>query len=91
MTVRCAVRFAFPSRRRLAAIVAGLLAAVALASSCSLDAAVSTDDSGRIVGIDALEIRSEALYLAFAVAIEGAEMVFELRWGPFPGESSFPL
>ena len=83
--------FAFPTRRRLGAILAGLLAAAALASSCSLDAAVSTDDSGRVVGIDALELRSEALYLAFAVALEGTDMVFELRWGPFPGGSTSPL
>jgi len=85
------VRFASRTRRRLATTLAGLLVAGALASSCSLDAAVSTDDSGRIIGIDALELRSEALSLAFAVALEGTEMVLELRWRPFPGDSSYPL
>lgn len=85
------MRLAPPTRRRLAALLAGLLAAAALASSCSLDAAVSMDDSGRITGIDAFELRSEVLYLALAVALEGTETVFELRWGPFPGQPSSPL
>ena len=91
MTLRCAMRFAFPSGRRLAVTIAGVLAAVALASSCSLDAAVSTDDNGRVIGIDALQIRSKALDLALAVILEEAQLVFELRWRPLPGESSFPL
>ena len=91
MTLRCGVRFPVPTRRRLAISLFGLLVAGALASSCSLDAAVTTDDSGRVIGIDALEIRSEALALAFAVALEGTEMVLELRWRPLPGDSSFPL
>jgi hypothetical protein len=85
------VRFASRTRRRLVTLLAGLLVAGALANSCSLDAAVSTDDSGRIVGIDALELRSEVLALALAVAREGSEMVLELRWAPFRVESSFPL
>jgi hypothetical protein len=37
---------------------AGLLAAVTLASSCSLDATVATDTSGRVIGINALRIQS---------------------------------
>jgi len=69
--------------------MAGLLAAAALASSCSLDAAVTTDRSGRVTGIDALQIRSDALDLALAVAIEGREMVLELRWRLLPIESSY--
>ena len=85
------MRFALPTRRRLLATAAGLLVAAALASSCSLDADVSTDGSGRIVGIDALEIRSGALELAFAVALHGTEMVLELRWRPLPGDTTYPL
>ena len=69
--------------------VAGLFAAAALASSCSLDAAISTDRSGRVTRIDALQIRSDALDLAFAVAVEGRDMVLELRWRLLPAESSF--
>ena len=68
--------------------LAGLLAAAALASSCSLDAAVSTDRSGRVVAVDALRIRSHVLDLAFAVAVEGREMVLELRWRKLPAEAS---
>jgi hypothetical protein len=82
------VRLALPTRRRFAMTLAGLVVAAGLASSCSLDAAVSTDDSGRVVGIDALRLRSDALALAVVVALVGTEMVLELRWRPLPGESS---
>jgi hypothetical protein len=85
------VRFAIPTRRRLAWTAAGLLAAAALASSCSLDAAVSTDDDGRVIGIDALQLHSTALDLALAVILDDTETVFELRWRSLPGESRFPI
>jgi len=74
--------FASSTRRRLAVIVAGLGAAVILGSSCSLDAALATDSSGRVVGIHALQIRSGALDLALALALEGRRLVVELRWQP---------
>ena len=74
--------FASSTRRRLALIVAGLAAAGILGSSCSLDAAVATDSSGRVVGIHALQIRSGTLDLAVALALEGRRLVVELRWQP---------
>jgi len=61
---------------------AGLGAAVILGSSCSLGAALATDSSGRVVGIHALQIRSGALDLALALALEGRRLVVELRWQP---------
>ena len=84
------MRLALPTRRRLAMTLAGLLVAAALASSCSLDADVSTDTSGRVTRIDALQIRSHVLDLALAVAVavEGREWMIELRWRPFPEDSS---
>jgi hypothetical protein len=82
------VRIAFPTRRRLATIVSGLLAAAVLGSSCSLDAAVETDSVGRVIGINALRVQSGALDLAFALALEGRQLILELRWGRDPAEKS---
>ena len=69
-------------------ILAGLVAAGILASSCSLDAAIATDTSGRVIRIDALQIRSGALDLAVALALEGRRFVFELRWQADPAETT---
>jgi hypothetical protein len=82
------VRIAFPTRRRLLLTGAGLLIAVTLASSCSLDAAVETDTSGRVIGINALRIQSGALDLAFALALEGRQLVLELRWRRDPADTT---
>jgi hypothetical protein len=68
--------------------VAGLLAASVLANSCAFDAAVTTDRSGRVIGINALQIRSGALDLALALALEGCRIVLELRWRPGPEETT---
>ena len=68
------------TRRRWVTGSVSLLATAALASSCTLDAAVATDRGGRVVGIRALEVRSGALDLAFALALEGSQLVMELRW-----------
>jgi hypothetical protein len=67
---------------------AGLLAAATLASSCSLDAAVATDTSGRVTGIHALRIQSGTLDLVFALALEGRQLVLELRWRRDPAETT---
>jgi len=83
------VRFALPTRRRLGLTAAGIVGAAVLASSCSLDAAVSTDRSGRVTRIDALRIESGALDLALALAVEGRQLVLELRWRRSPAESAF--
>jgi hypothetical protein len=82
------VRIAPKTRRRLALTGTGLLAAVILASSCSFDAAVATDESGQVVGVHAFELRSQALDLALAVAIEGRALVLQLRWRPVPTDTA---
>jgi len=82
------VRIAFPTRRRLATTGLGLLVAAALASSCSLDAAVETDTTGRVIALNALRIRSDALDLALALALEGRQLILELRWRRDPAEIS---
>lgn len=69
-------------------LAAGLAAAAVLVSSCTLDAAVATDRSGRVTGIDALRIESGALDVALALAMQGCELVLELRWGRGPAESA---
>jgi len=61
---------------------------VTLASSCSLDAAVATDTSGRVIGINALRIQSGALDPAFALALEGRQLVLELRWRRDPADTT---
>ena len=76
------------TRRRLALTGAGLLAAAFFASSCSFDAAVATDGSGRVVAVHALELRSQALELALALAVEGRELVLQLRWRPVPTDTA---
>jgi hypothetical protein len=68
------------TRRRWVTAAIGLLGAAAVASSCTLDAAVATDGGGRVVGIRTLEVRSGALDMAFALALEGSQLVLELRW-----------
>ena len=85
------VRIASPLRRRLAMTASGLVAAVLLASSCSLDAAVETDRSGRVVGIHALEVRSRAFDLALALALDGRDLVLQLRWRPGPADAGIAL
>ena len=82
------MRIAVSTRRRVATIVAGLLAAAVLASSCSLDAAVETDTGGRVIGINALRMQSGALDLAIALALEGRQLILELRWRRDPAETS---
>ena len=81
------MRIAPKLRRRLVLLATGLLATVVLASSCSFDAAVATDRSGRVVGVHALELRSSVLDLALALALQGQELVLQLRWRTVPTEA----
>lgn len=74
--------------RRLALFVLGVTGAALLASSCSVDAAVAIDPGGRLVRVDALRLQSSALDLALALALEGRELVIELRWERRPPEGS---
>ena len=80
------MRIAPKTRRRLALTASGLVAALLLASSCSFDAKVATDDSGRVVGVHALQLRSGLFDLALALALEGPERVLQLRWRISPTE-----
>ena len=80
------MRIAPKTRRRLALTACGLVAVVLLGSSCSFDAKVETDRSGRVVGVHALQLRSGALDLALALALEGRAFVLQLRWGSSPAE-----
>jgi len=78
------VRIAPETRRRLALTASTLVAAAILASSCSFDAAVATDRSGRVVGVHAVQLRSGVFDLALALAREGQELVLQLRWRSSP-------
>lgn len=69
-------------------LTVGLAGAVVLASSCSLDAAVAVDRTGRVVAVDAVQIRSNALDLAMAMALQGCELVLEFRWGELQSRSA---
>ena len=73
--------------KRLAVLLLGVSGATFLACSCSVDAAVSVDRSGRLVRVDALRMQSTALDLAVALAVQGGELVLELHWGPLPAGS----
>jgi hypothetical protein len=85
------VRIAPKTRRRLALTASGLVAAALLASSCSFDARVETDRSGRVVGVHALQLRSGMFDLALALALEGQELVLQLRWRTSPTETGIAL
>jgi hypothetical protein len=51
-----------------------------LVSSCSLDASVTTDSSGRIVGVTGVRIQSTVRALAVALLLRSSELAVELRW-----------
>ena len=75
------------SIRRLAWLALGVAGATFLACSCSVDAAVAVDRSGRLIRVDALRLHSAALDVALALAVQGRELVVELRWAPRPAET----
>jgi hypothetical protein len=85
------VRIAPKTRRRLALTASGLVVAALLASSCSFDAKVETDRRGRVVGVHALQLRSGMFDLALALALEGQELVLQLRWRTSPTETGIAL
>jgi hypothetical protein len=72
--------------RRLSMLATGLAAAVFLASSCTLDAAVAIDRSGLVTRVKALRIQSGVLDLALAMVIPGSRLVLEFRWRRGPAE-----
>ena len=66
--------------KRLAVIVIGLAGAVALASSCSIDAAVTTDRAGRVLALNAVRVESTLLEFGLVMLVSGRDLVLELTW-----------
>jgi hypothetical protein len=78
LVVRAALSVA-PSKR-LAVIVIGLAGAVALASSCSIDAAVTTDRAGRVLALNAVRVESTLREFGLVMLVSGRDLVLELTW-----------
>ncbi len=57
-------------------------AAAAMVSlySCSMHAAIKTDESGRVVDISAFRIESSLRRVALAMLLAGGHVAFEFRW-----------
>ena len=66
--------------KRLAVIVIGLAGAVALASSCSIDAAVTTDRAGRVLALNAVRVESTLREFGLVMLVSGRDLVLELTW-----------
>lgn len=66
--------------KRLAALALGLAGAVALASSCSIDAAVTTDRAGRVLALNAVRVQSTLHDVGLVVLMSGRDLVLELTW-----------
>jgi hypothetical protein len=67
--------------RRLSVLAIGLTGAVVVASSCSFDAAVTTDRAGLVLAVNAVRIQSTVQELGLAMLVSGRELVVEFRWG----------
>jgi len=48
--------------------------------SCSMHAAVTTDETGRVVQVSALRIESSLRRVAVAMLVAGGHVAFEFRW-----------
>jgi hypothetical protein len=48
--------------------------------SCSMHAAVTTDDTGRVVEVSAVRIESSLRRAAVAMLVAGGHVAFEFRW-----------
>ncbi|HWK84870.1 MAG TPA: hypothetical protein VNS61_14150 [Caldimonas sp.] len=66
--------------KRLAVLVIGLAGAVALASSCSIDAAVTTDRAGRVLALNAVRVESSLREFGLVMLVSGRDLVLELTW-----------
>ena len=66
--------------KRLAVIVIGLAGAVALASSCSIDAAVTTDRAGRVLALNAVRVESTLREFGLVMLVSGRDLVLERTW-----------
>ena len=66
--------------KRLAVLVIGLAGAVTLASSCSIDAAVTTDRAGRVLALNAVRVESTLREFGLVMLVSGRDLVLELTW-----------
>lgn len=55
-------------------------AAVVALYSCSMHAAITTDDTGRVVEVSAVRIESSLRRVALAMLVAGGHVAFEYRW-----------
>ena len=66
-------------RRNL--IIASCVCAAMLALySCSMRAAMKTDDHGRVVGLSSITFKSSLARIAVAMLVGGGQLALELRW-----------
>jgi hypothetical protein len=78
LVVRAALSVALS--KRLAVLVIGLAGAVGLASSCSIDAAVTTDRAGRVLALNAVRVQSTLHEFGLVMLVSGRDLVLELTW-----------
>ncbi len=78
------------ARVRRPLIIASCVGASLIALySCSMHAALSTDDSGHVVGVSALRVESSFPRLVVAMLVAGGQLALELRWRSL-GERTSP-
>jgi len=62
-------------------LIAACAGAVVLALySCSMHAALTTDDSGHVVAVSSLRVESSFPRLVVAMLVAGGQLAVELRW-----------
>jgi len=66
--------------RRILVLVSCLCAAVLTLYSCSMHAAVTTDNDGQVVGISSLRVESSLARVAVAMLVAGGQFALELGW-----------
>ena len=66
--------------RHLAATLAVAAAAGFAVHSCSVDASVSTDRSGRIVSVDAVRLASSWVRVTVSVVVDAGGPLIEFFW-----------
>ncbi len=65
---------------RLAILAIGLASAVVLASSCSIDAAMTTNRAGRVLSLNAVRVQSTVREFGLVMLLSGRDLVLELTW-----------
>ena len=66
--------------KRVVVLTVGLASAVVLASSCSIDAAVTTDRAGRVLSLNAVRVQSTVREIGLVMLLSGRDLVLELQW-----------